>query len=505
MKLKKWVVLLLCCFITGCIFTGCDKKEETKAKIYPTFTSGENEIELNDFNLEKQGLSALVDMLRPSVYMPKDLIVSSFETSLDRDGFILSFTLSLDGYKEDKTYEGRYSFVYNSDRKSISYYSPEDNGYLEDMKYDENAILTFVDSQIKRVPIAEQMKKLNWDHYVLLYRSWSGRESSSPIVDATDNTAEIPVVTMEEYENGSYGVSDGYSGVFLIFFGGSGMTTENQIWYAMSVYNPSTVTGDRNFTMECDYQVYDGSLSFTRDYGENWIDSGLSGEEVNSLMEFYGTTYLIPPESYFISTDSNLPIAYITGNDPTVRVSSDGGATWIDTPLSVDYEMCEIKDVTRRVVGFSTAKDGYAAIGTDWTMGTGETKAAYYTHDGGVTWEMKELPYTGTSMTLTGMEFYNASVGALSLMSISDDVPTIYMTKDGGDTFTEIELPYDTMYKNGLDHLARVESLTFVDGTYYLKLCQDGEYNRKAIFWAKSTEGVWNFDSIIEETVHTVG
>ena len=37
------------------------------------------------------------------------------------------------------------------------------------------------------------------------------------------------------------------------------------------------------------------------------------------------------------------------------------------------------KSITHRIVGFNNQNFGYVALGTDWTMGTGESKKAYIT------------------------------------------------------------------------------------------------------------------------------
>lgn len=56
------------------------------------------------------------------------------------------------------------------------------------------------------------------------------------------------------------------------------------------------------------------------------------------------------------------------------------------------------REVTHRVVGFVDNKFGYVALGTDWTMGTGEGMYLYITHDGGNSWNNIEIPVSNSAI-----------------------------------------------------------------------------------------------------------
>ena len=68
------------------------------------------------------------------------------------------------------------------------------------------------------------------------------------------------------------------------------------------------------------------------------------------------------------------------------------------------------------------------------------------TEDGGTTWETVNTdPFAGNMGVAEGLQFYDENFGFAALTGASQSSSRMYMTKDGGSTFTEILLPMDTV------------------------------------------------------------
>lgn len=68
------------------------------------------------------------------------------------------------------------------------------------------------------------------------------------------------------------------------------------------------------------------------------------------------------------------------------------------------------------------------------------------TTDGGTTWEtVNQDPFDGNIGVAEGLQFYDENFGFVALSGASQTSSRMYMTKDGGSTFTQIQLPMDTV------------------------------------------------------------
>ncbi|SHH02331.1 hypothetical protein SAMN02745245_00369 [Anaerosphaera aminiphila DSM 21120] len=69
-----------------------------------------------------------------------------------------------------------------------------------------------------------------------------------------------------------------------------------------------------------------------------------------------------------------------------------------------------------------------------------------YTENGGVSWEIKnEHPFSGKGGVAEGIEFFDESYGYIGIAGASGDYSEIFVTRDGGISFTEIILPMNTV------------------------------------------------------------
>ena len=116
-------------------------------------------------------------------------------------------------------------------------------------------------------------------------------------------------------------------------------------------------------------------------------------------------------------------------------------------------QMDEVKDVESWTVDqtdgsmyfFLDDKIGWRLVVADAAAGN-----RFYqlekTADGGDTWEMaNQNPFGGNLGVTEGLEFFDKNFGFAGLTGASQSYSSLYVTRDGGTTFTELQLPLETV------------------------------------------------------------
>ena len=186
-----------------------------------------------------------------------------------------------------------------------------------------------------------------------------------------------------------------------------------------------------------------------------------------------------------------------------MKISNDNGKTYRE--IKFDGIDSIEKSITRRIVGFSNEKFGYAALGTDWSMGSGEYKKIYFTYDSGYTWKEIEVPFTNSSSTLIDMCMYDENNGIMILSNNEDiNFPIIYATVDGGLNFNKVDIDYSQL-PNSVTYFVDVDNIKYEDGSYKIMLGQQDLGTLKIIFKTDKLNNKWIFDSTTNMNIHTVG
>lgn len=191
------------------------------------------------------------------------------------------------------------------------------------------------------------------------------------------------------------------------------------------------------------------------------------------------------------------------GEDPVLKISTNNGLTWKSIVLP-DIEEFN-KTITRRVVGFSSRNFGYVALGTDYTMGSGEMKKIYFTNDGGKNWEEIEAPSNCSSETLIDMNMYDENNGIIMLTNSQDvNMPHIYATTNSGKSWNKVEFSYFNL-PDEITYIYDVDSISYDNGYYIIKLGQGETGTLKIIFETRELTSPWSFKYTLKENIHTVG
>lgn len=466
------------------------------------FKEGTNRFSLGEYNLTGKGFSQLEKELRKHASLPPKLDVGGFTVYLSKNADIMSFMLNLYAFDAKQNYLGVYAFDYDGSTGTLNYSSPisTQTASSTPMIYNANSEITFLDSQLKRLPLAKQMNRLKFTHYILFYRDNMKLDADTPIIDGSSGQT-FPVLSLADYKKGIGGKSNGHTAVIFTLYDGVSLIGKNNIYYRCKPADTATLYGNRNFTMQCDYYINNNKLSFTRDYGETWMPTDLKQDDVQKTLDFYRNGQILPEGSYFIGANAEVPIAFFYGESASLRLSKDNGKSWHDAAPDTGFE----RDITRRFIGFTSPSEGYAALGTDWSMGAGEDKLCYLTHDGGTTWETRDLPLAGTSNTLQGIAFSDKDNGFVTLKPDSDEsFPIVYYTEDEARHWTELKLPWDQLPKT-VDYLSKVDSLTEVNGTFALTLGQGSGGNKKVSYQSAKLSDGWTFVKSWAAVTHSDG
>lgn len=112
------------------------------------------------------------------------------------------------------------------------------------------------------------------------------------------------------------------------------------------------------------------------------------------------------------------------------------------------------------------------------------------TEDGGKTWAViNDNPFDGNIGVTEGLVFFDENLGFAGLTGASQSASRMYITRDSGLTFTQIDLPMDTVSE--LPKLAEEWGLTIEDYDYlYMPEKEDETITIRVVTEALETEGL---------------
>lgn len=188
-----------------------------------------------------------------------------------------------------------------------------------------------------------------------------------------------------------------------------------------------------------------------------------------------------------------------TGNaDPNAVAGNDEEESGDGTPWTENRE-------DGSVYFFLDSNTGYRLLVADAAAGS-----RFYelekTKDGGQSWNQQNAnPFNGNSGVAEGIEFYNENLGVIGLAGASGDYSTLYLTQDGGKTFSKIELSMDEVTE--LPDTAAEYGFSISDYDYCkMPQQEDGKFKIKVISEQGETDGIlfestdngntWNYSGI---------
>ena len=459
-------------------------------------------------NLEKNGLDEFIEIMTKTKVVKKlNSNITNLNIKLNKKGNIKEVNMSINYFDSNYNYVGNGYYEYKNKALKFEYENTKDCKTVSDCEtnkmlvneYSKSLNIKYLSNQMKRIPFKKQIKLSNLKFYeVSIYPNQKFEEETS-VFDMRDNKA-VKELNLKDYKSGKGGFVR--SGIYSIITLSNGTSTiENEI-YKYVFDNIDGDTKKTDYSMETDYYINSKhELLFTRDYGATWITSDLSPQDVKNTLNFYKDLSL-PNGSWFISKNELIPIAYFYGEEPKLKISTDNGTTWIEK--SFDIVKKDIyKDITNRVVGFNDQNFGYVALGTDWTMGSGEFKAAYLTKNSGKSWEIMELPENGSSKTLVDFIMYDENNGIVLLNNKEEkEYPYMYTTKDRGNNWEKVE--YAHKIPKDVNYITNIDKIEKKDNEYFIILSLGDNATTKIKLKSNNLIN-WQYVSTFTSNIHTVG
>lgn len=472
---------------------------------------GDNHYELGNFgkyDLQKNGLDEFIKIIEKTENQNKyNTNISYINFYLDKHANIENAKISINYFDDNYKYVGLGQYVYEN--KKLNYYFEGVDDCKTTLECDANNKLVieyskslnakYLTNIFKNIPFKEQIKLSNLKYYnVSLLHNATVNEKTS-VFDIRDNK-KVKAISFPDYNAGRGGsVDEGIYSMIVLSDGTSAIAPES---YRYVFDNVDGDVKKLDFSMETDYYINaKGELLFTRDYGKTWIETDTTSSQIKETLKFYGAISL-KNGSWFISKNDLIPIAYFYGENPKLRISNDNGKSWYDKEFKL-FNSDFTKDITRRVVGFTNQNFGYVALGTDWSMGSGEEKKAFITNNGGVDWKKIELPENCSSKTLIDYIMYDSKTGVLFLNnSEQNEFPLMYITKNGGSNWKHVD--YSGSVKNNISYVSNIDNIEKENNKYVLILSQGDSSTSKIKIESFDLEK-WEYNSKFTSNIHTVG
>ena len=471
---------------------------------------GNNHYEIGMFgisNLEKDGLDEFINIMSKTKEVKNlNSNIASLSIELSKNGNIKKIDMSVDYFDNDYSYVGNGYYRYKDKNLEFGYEKKEDCEVVSDCEINKMIVteylkslnIKYLSNQIKKIPFKQQIKLSNLKFYKVSIQPNQKFSSLTSVFDMRDNK-EIKALTLEDYKSGKGGTV--VSGIYLVITLNDGSSSIADETYKYIFDNVDGDVKKTDYTMETDYYINGKhQLLFTRDYGNNWIETDLSSDEVKETLSFYKDKSL-QNSSWFISANELVPIAYFYGERPKLKLSTDNGFTWNEKTFDISNDM--YKEITHRIVGFNNQNFGYVALGTDWTMASGELKKAYLTKNSGKDWESMELPENCSSKTLVDFIMYNENSGIVLLNNNQEnEFPYMYTTKDKGKSWEKVEyahkIPKEVVYISNIDFIEK-------KANEYIIILSQGDSSTIKVKLRSSDLINWKYDSTFTSNIHTVG
>ncbi len=472
---------------------------------------GNNHYEIGIFgtsNLEKDGLDEFISIMSKTEEVKNlNSNIVFLSIKLNKKGNIKRIDMTVNYFDNDYNYVGSGYYNYKDKNLEFGYERKENCKTVSDCtinkmlvrEYFKSLNIKYLSNQIKKIPFREQIKLSNLRFYEVSIQSNQKFSEVTNVFDMRDNK-KIKALTLDDYEAGKGGTIT--PGIYLVITLSDGSSVTADEMYKYIFDNVDSDIKRIDYTMETDYYINGkNQLLFTRDYGNNWIETDLSSDQVKETLNFYRDISL-QNSSWFISVNELIPIAYFYGEQPKLKISTDNGITWSEKNFDIiNNDM--YKDITHRIVGFNDQNFGYVALGTDWTMGSGEFKKAYLTKNSGKDWESIDLPENCTNKTLIDFIMYDENNGIVLLNNNQEnEFPYMYITKDKGNFWERVEyahkIPKEVVYISNIDFIEKK------DNEYIITLSQ-GDSSTTKVKLISSDLINWTYDSTFTSNIHTVG
>lgn len=447
-QLKNWLkagmILLLVC-LGGLYFF---KTSERFQK------SDEVKVTLKHDNFFDDSVAGILEDLDNEIGLPKKIyLVNHFNVTFYATGEIAAIDTFF--YGEGENGETR-TYLVDYNRKKSSKMTVYINNYAE-TDYEEDMCLTPLFELLGNIKVKEQVD--SWAEETKSHTfgiSYSGKRAftsadSLQVINAENaDTNENSILSQLEYG----GEVTGFAVTFST--GGEENTGEIITYIINPKYTSAAVLAQQNRQEQID-EAKNGAGNDTTDNNGN--------------------------------ADTNA----VAGNDGNDEEESGDGTPWTENREDGS------------VYFFLDSNTGYRLLVADAAAGS-RFYELEMTKDGGQSWNQQNAdPFYGNIGVAEGIEFYNENLGVIGLAGASGDYSKLYLTQDGGKTFSMIELSMDEVtelpdtaaeYGFSISDYDYCKMPQQKDGKLIIKVISAMGENDGILFESIDSGNTWNYSGI---------
>jgi hypothetical protein len=195
-------------------------------------------------------------------------------------------------------------------------------------------------------------------------------------------------------------------------------------------------------------------------------------------------------------------IAVIMPESPVkIMLSNDGGETWRESVVTGSEGMIAFGDWHEDIqyyggyIGAYGNTGGYLILTAGVAMNS-QPMRIYLTDDNGYTWTEIGNPSVVHSSVLTGAGFASESVGFISYRYYEDSGPDIWRTKDGGETWSKLEISLPAAYRaEKFRFTPQTPTFNGEEGAYPISVLDTDADGESTIYMYSHDGGLsWSFD-----------
>lgn len=193
-------------------------------------------------------------------------------------------------------------------------------------------------------------------------------------------------------------------------------------------------------------------------------------------------------------------VAVIVPESPVkILLSSDGGTTWKESVVQDSDKMelyGDLRDDAQYFggyIGFFGESSGYLVLTSGVAMNN-QPMRIYLTSDGGETWSEIGNPYSVHASVLTGAGFSTPEIGFISYRYYEDAGPDIWWTRDGGNTWQKLLITLPESYvSEEYRFTPQIPAFDGEHGVYPIAVLVDAEEKEVIYMHSRDYGLTWSF------------
>lgn len=257
--------------------------------------------------------------------------------------------------------------------------------------------------------------------------------------------------------------------------------------------------------------VYFGRRSFATDEGLRYLSGDVDGDGVESGVNHFvqlkngGEVIGFAVSLHIPAAVEVTPVRYIMEPEYVSQEALNKDRQEQQAEESKDAEGWTVDSSDGTMYYFLDDSRGWRLVVADAAAGS-RFYVMEKTEDGGLAWESANSdPFGGTIGVTEGLVFLDENLGFAGLTGASQSASQLYITRDGGVTFTNLKLPMETVTK--LPELAaecnfEVEDYDYFDmpqkegDTLIIQVLTQAGEKEGILFQSKDNGGTWVFAGI---------